>query len=198
LIGTMNGLAKEPITSGSGIYEMKQVGQLSSDEMRNRIANQLVDLSDYVARVKIKGEPEHLIQTLDPKKQAEKPLYGQLLDNRIERIKLHNRTVGYTRPRQEVEVEIRMRQDALRQAQQPQKTEPKPLEMKRKYLVEPEPVQQTTSANQLEQAIAALTPERHKLELQNGLTTLEIFEEWREQEAQKLLTAWLNKLKEAQ
>src|SRR5207244_1300738 len=82
------------------IYEMKQVGQLSSDEMRNRIANQLVDLPDYVARVKIKGEPEHLIQTLDPKKQADKTLYGQLLNDRIERIKLINRTDGYTRPRQ--------------------------------------------------------------------------------------------------
>lgn len=113
-------LAKEPITAGSGIYEMKPVGQMTSDKMRNRIANQLVDLPDYIAKVKIKGEPEHLIQTLDPKKQADKPLYGQLLEDRVEKIKLYTRTAGYTRPRQDVEVEIRMRQDALRQAAQPQ------------------------------------------------------------------------------
>jgi len=110
-------LAKEPITSGSGIYEMKPVGQITSDEMRNRIANQLVDLPDYTTRVKIKGDTEHTIQTIKPVPG----LYGTLLQQRIADIQNRNRKDGFTRPRQEVEVEIRMRQDALIQAQQPQK-----------------------------------------------------------------------------
>lgn len=127
-------LAKEPITSGSGIYEMKPVGQMTSDEMRNRIANELVQLPKYTARVKLTDAGDTIVEHTVVTREPEKGVYGRLLEDRIETIKLHTRTAGYTRPRQDVEVEIRMRQDALKQAQQPlvQKV-PQPLQ--RRFLV---------------------------------------------------------------
>jgi hypothetical protein len=145
-------LAKEPMTSGTGINQTRKRTQLTYlthpretithprktilhpqrtfQDVKNEIANQLVGLPDYSARVKLKGDTEHTNQTIKPTPG----LYGSVLQKRIEYIQNLNRKDGYTRPKQEVEVEIRMRQDALRQAQQPlvQKV-PQPLQ--RRFLV---------------------------------------------------------------
>src|SRR5205823_486760 len=83
-------------------------------------ANMLVGLPDYTARVRIKDDTEHVIQTIQP----EKGMYGKLLQDRIARIQAQNRTDGYVRERITVEGEITKRQTKWgqqpKQPQQPQ------------------------------------------------------------------------------
>ncbi|HYT46536.1 MAG TPA: hypothetical protein VEP90_29685, partial [Methylomirabilota bacterium] len=89
--------------------------QPSEQEMTNRMVRELINLPLYTARVKITtatGIEEHLIRTLEP----EKGIRGTALQARIERIQEHKRTpdergIRYCRLRQEVETEIRQRQE---------------------------------------------------------------------------------------
>ncbi len=89
-------------------------------DMLNEVASQIANLPVYTAKVKItvdEREDEHTIKTLDPKQEPGKPLFGQALQDRIARIQAHNRTpstpgsLPYCRSRQEVEAEIRQRQE---------------------------------------------------------------------------------------
>lgn len=91
-------------------------------QRQNEIANELSNLPMFTARVKIATIApeekliEHSIKTLDPKQHPDKPLFGQALQERIERIKEQNRTPDqfghvYCRPKKEVEEEVRIRQE---------------------------------------------------------------------------------------
>jgi hypothetical protein len=203
---TMNTLAKEPITTGSGITQPRkrvQVNWITHEsekitiprktilhpqrtyaDVLNEMANQLVGLPDYTARVRIKDEEEHLIQTVKPTSGV----YGKGLQRRIADIQARNRKEGFTRSRQEVENEIR-----LRQSVQPEKTGQEPQQPlvlpKRERRI---PLQPAASDSQLEQELEAL----YKQLLTKGLTTLG-FKEWREHEEQQLLIDWLKKQKKA-
>ncbi len=114
---TMQVLADDPILIDTGQHEPIYDKPRSYQDVQNEIANQLVGLPDFMARVRIKDDTEHLIQTLKP----EKGLYGKALQERIERIRKQNITDGYIKDRATVEDEIIKRQSQWKQkAQQPQ------------------------------------------------------------------------------
>lgn len=207
----MQALAKEPITLTSGLSQPRKRTQVTyithesekltiprktilhpqrtHADMLNDIANQLRGLPRFTARVKLTDVSDTIVEYTLTTREPEKGVYGRLLEDRFERIKLHTRTAGYTRPRQDVEVEIRMRQDALRQTQQPlvQKV-PQPLQRQRRYPVEHETVQSlAANDSQLEQELMELWRKARD----KRLTSLE-FKEWCEQEAQ--LIGWLKKI----
>ena len=78
-------------------------------DVQNEIANSLVVLPNFTARVKIastNGTLEHTIKTLQP----EKGIYGKLLQERIARIQVSNMQDGILRNRTDVEAEILQRQ----------------------------------------------------------------------------------------
>src|SRR5258708_2074957 len=83
--------------------------------MTDRMVRELINLPLYTARVKTTtaaGIEEHAIRTLEP----EKGMRGFALQERIDRIRAHNRTpdergVSLCRPRREIEEEIRQRQE---------------------------------------------------------------------------------------
>ena len=84
-------------------------------DVLNEVASQLANLPAFTARAKIatEGKPiEHTIRTLEPER-------GTRLDSiaraRLSDIQAHNRDDGYTRLRQEVEAEIRQRQEQWRE-----------------------------------------------------------------------------------
>ena len=131
-------LFQSPIeTMDSGQYEQDKRtqthyimhSQRAYADMLNEVASRLTNLPLYTAQVKITteaGRAEHTIRTLDPKEQSDRPLFGQALQDRIDRIQEHNRTpdergIRYCRPQQEVEAEIRQRQE---QCSQPPEEEP--------------------------------------------------------------------------
>lgn len=104
--------------------------QRSYADVLNQVASQLANLPLYTARVKITVDGqgvEHTIKTLDPKQEPGRPLFGQALQERITRIQAQNRTpstsgsLPYCRSRQEVEAEIRTRQE---QCSEPPEEEP--------------------------------------------------------------------------
>jgi hypothetical protein len=93
-------------------------------DVHNEVASQLTNLPVFTARVKIatdNGSEEHTIKTLDPKKEHDKPLFGQALQDRIDSIKKQNIQDGYVRDRTAVEAEIRQRQE---QCSEPPEAEP--------------------------------------------------------------------------
>jgi hypothetical protein len=103
-------LNQEPILSGSGMYEMVPVGQMPYAEVANQIANELANLADHTAKIRIKsmsdnGMVEHTIQTLGPERRT--ILRGTALQQRIETIRTQNLRDGLRRPREE---EMRRRQ----------------------------------------------------------------------------------------
>jgi hypothetical protein len=99
--------------------------QPPSQEMTNRMARLLKKLPPYTARVAISTQAEieeHTIRTLEP----EKGIGGAALQERVARIQTYNRTpdergIRACRPRQEIEEEIRKRQE---QCSQPPEAEP--------------------------------------------------------------------------
>jgi hypothetical protein len=102
-------------------------------DVLNEVASQLTNLKVFTARVKIttdNGIEEHMIRTLDPKLDQDKPLFGQALQERIARIQTHNRTplslgsLPYCRSRQEIEAEIRERQAQCSKSSEPPEAEP--------------------------------------------------------------------------
>lgn len=94
-------------------------------DMHNEVASQLTNLGNFVARVRYKNADERLVEciikTLDPKKQPDKPLFGQALQARLDSIKEQNMQNGYLRKRTDVEEEIRQRQE---QCSKPTEDEP--------------------------------------------------------------------------
>jgi hypothetical protein len=82
-------------------------------DMLNEVASEIANLPVYTARVKVatdNGNEEHTIKTLDPKQEHDKPLFGQALQERKDRIKEQNIKDGYIREWTEVEAEIVKRQ----------------------------------------------------------------------------------------
>jgi hypothetical protein len=93
-------------------------------DVLNEVASQIANLPAYTARVKVatdNGNEEHTIKTLDPKQEHDKPLFGQALQERKDRIKEQNIKDGYVRERTEVEAEIIKRQE---QSSQPPEEPP--------------------------------------------------------------------------
>ena len=76
--------------------------------MEAEIARDLTNAPNFTARVKLLSG-EYTIRT----KPAPETLTGNALTERIQAIKKHMRTLGYTRHYQEVEREIRDRQERL-------------------------------------------------------------------------------------
>src|SRR5205085_8767963 len=106
LRSAMEALALDPILVDTGQHEPIYDKPRTYQDVQNEIANMLVGLPDYTARVRIKDDTEHIIQTIQP----EKGVYGKLLQERIARIQAQNRADGYVRERVTVEGEITKRQ----------------------------------------------------------------------------------------
>jgi len=108
----MQALATQPIEDISGVVEEKPGTTMTYADVANQIANELVKLDQYTARVKIASgvkSVEHIIQTLDPKKEHR--LSDAVLNKRIADIQAQNIRDGYMRERAQVEDEIRRRQE---------------------------------------------------------------------------------------
>jgi len=76
--------------------------------MEDEIARDLANAPNFQARVKILTT-EYVIRT----NPAPETLTGNALTQRLQAVKRHMRTLGYTRPYTEVEGEIRARQERL-------------------------------------------------------------------------------------
>ncbi len=111
LRSTMEALAVDPILVDTGQHELIYDTPRTYADVQNEIATRLANLPKFTARVKIVGandKPvEYTIQTLSPDRGVGKVI----LQERIERIREHNICDGYIRSRQEVEEEIRTRQE---------------------------------------------------------------------------------------
>lgn len=127
---TQLALCQNPIeTMESGQYEQDKRtqthyimhAQRAYGDMLNEVASKLTNLPLYTARVRIMtqaGRVEHTIRTINPKEQPERPLFGQALQTRLERIRDRNIQNGYLRERALVEEEIRQRQEQYREPPQ--------------------------------------------------------------------------------
>jgi len=100
----MDVLAREPIMVDTGRYQPKYQNRTYQD-MENQIARDLTNAPNYTARVKLVNAGEYTITT----EPAPETLSGTALTERIQAIKRHMRTLGYTRHYTEVEQEIRER-----------------------------------------------------------------------------------------
>ena len=90
--------------------------------MQNDIANELLHLPKYTARVKLTDASDRIVEHTIITREPEKGVYGRLLQERIEKIKEQNKKpnpYGYTRPRQDIEVEIIKRQTRCRNGSPP-------------------------------------------------------------------------------
>jgi hypothetical protein len=106
----MDILAREPIMVASGQHEPIYDKPRTYADVQHEIATRLASLPKFTARVKITvdGKPvEHTVKTLSP----ERGMRGIALQDRKDRIRANSRTDGYTRKRDEVEEEIRNRQN---------------------------------------------------------------------------------------
>jgi hypothetical protein len=105
----MEALADAPIKDVSR-WEEKALPQRTYADMQGEIANELVHLPRYTARVKLSdgsgNTVEHTIQTIAPTRG----LYGTALQERVETIHQQNIRDKYIRPLNEVEAEITERQ----------------------------------------------------------------------------------------
>jgi hypothetical protein len=104
---TMSILGREPVMIDTGQYQAKYQQRTFAD-MENQLANELVQLGNFHARVKLLTA-EHTIKTLP----APQGLTGEVLTTRINRIKRQMRFLGYTRDAAEVEEEVRKRHNRL-------------------------------------------------------------------------------------
>jgi hypothetical protein len=108
-------LHQKPILAGSGQYEMVPVGQLSPADVADLLASELTTLPDYTAKVRIKDVSskrivEYTVRTVEPERNN--VVWGEALQQRMARIRAQNLRDGVVRPREEVEDEMRRRQDA--------------------------------------------------------------------------------------
>ena len=111
LRAVLHELAVLPIEEESGSWEEQPLVPRTYADVQNEIANSLVGLPNYTARVKIattNGTVEHSIKTFEP----EKGLYGKTLQERIVARQARNLQQGYLRDRTIVEAEIIQRQTA--------------------------------------------------------------------------------------
>src|SRR6266487_2777438 len=121
------------MTTDSGLYQPRKRQQIivrpektlihpqrTYADMLKQVSSELTNLDNFTARVRYKNAGESLVEatirTLDPKQPPEKPLFGQAWQERIARIQAQNRTpdergISHCRPRQEVEAEIKQRQE---------------------------------------------------------------------------------------
>lgn len=112
--GTSSSKSTSYSTSDVQWYDLVDELDQTPAERQDELANELANLPNYTAHIKIavEGKPvEYTIRTLEP----ERGLRGGALHERIERIQAHNRDEGFTRSRQEVEKEISLRQELLRE-----------------------------------------------------------------------------------
>lgn len=104
-------LAREPIMDSSGQTEPIYDKPRTYADVENEIASTLANLPKFTARVKILGiddKPSEItMQTLTP----ERGIGKVALQERIQRIREQNTQNGYIRSRQEVEEELRKRQE---------------------------------------------------------------------------------------
>jgi hypothetical protein len=100
---TMAVLSREPILVDTGQYRPRLQNRTYQD-MENQIARDLTNAPNFTARVKLLSG-EYTIRT----KAAPETLTGNALTERIQAIKRHMHTLGYTRHYLEVEREIRAR-----------------------------------------------------------------------------------------
>jgi hypothetical protein len=107
---TMAILAQEPILVDTGQYQPKYQQRTYAD-MENQIANDLSQLQNFTARVKLVTGEEHVIRT----HPAPQGLSVQALAGRISAIKDRMNALGYTRYAPEVEKDVRDRHERLRQ-----------------------------------------------------------------------------------
>jgi hypothetical protein len=107
----MQVLAVDPILVDTGQHEPIYDKPRTYADVQNEIATRLANLPKFTARVKIIGigdtPVEHTIKTLEP----ERGFRGIALQERIARIQGRDRTDGYTRPKQDIAEEIRVRQE---------------------------------------------------------------------------------------
>lgn len=103
----LGALAKAPILVDTGQYQAKYQNRTFAD-MENEISRDLTQQQNFHAKVKLLTG-EYTIRT----KPAPETLTANALTERIDAIKKHMRTLGYTRHYLEVEREIRDRQERL-------------------------------------------------------------------------------------
>ena len=101
--GAMDGLQNSPILADSGRYEQTEGPRQSFADRANEVANELTHLGKGHAKVKL-PTGEYLLETIVPKTNRKH------LEERKERI-IQNTTKNYCRKVDEIEEEIRKRQD---------------------------------------------------------------------------------------
>ena len=101
--------SNEPLLADTGHY-VPQMRQRSYQDQENLIANELSQLPNYHARVRLLTG-EHVIKTNPPRP----PVCESEIDERIRAIKQRMLFFGITRPYKEVEEEVRERHKALRE-----------------------------------------------------------------------------------
>ncbi len=133
-------LAKEPITSSSGMYEMVEVGRRTVADMVNDMAQELIQLPNHVAYVKrgTSGEKSVKIQTV--------PLEPGCSLEELEQRKrtITENTLPYTTKRAEVEQELQQRHTAYTTGKKPQ-VQPQPQQ--RETTQEPQPAKEETQSH---------------------------------------------------
>jgi hypothetical protein len=105
---TIEILSKEPIMVDTGQFK-ERLQQRTYADMENQIANEIAQLDNFHARVKIVSG-EHVIRT----HPAPQGLSGDLLEARLTRIKRQMRFLGYVRDARDVDEEVRKRHERLR------------------------------------------------------------------------------------
>jgi hypothetical protein len=204
ILYTMDGLAKEPITSGSGLYEQIPVHEMTYADVANQIANQLSRLEKHTAKMRIHGVSntleEYLIET-------EKPGNGiseKTLEERKQRILKNMLAKGIYRSKAEIDTEIRNRHVKLRTALQkpveqkpteqvqkkPETQQPKRLRRIESDIEEKQPAQPVSSYEALKKQELVLVGQklyqiyRDDLRLIPGSVSLS-YKEWEQKELEK-------------
>jgi hypothetical protein len=98
-------LSRTPLLTDTGHFKPR-LQPRSYQDIQNELSNTLSNQPNYQARVKILSQEEYTIRT----KPAPQVLTGEAATERLQAIKRHMLTLGYTRPYRQVEGEIRARQ----------------------------------------------------------------------------------------
>lgn len=142
----MNELAREPITSGAGIYDMLPLHEMTYADVANQIANQLSRLEKHTARVRIHGVSDTLEEYLI---ETEKPGNGineKALEERKQRILASMISQNIYRSKVEIDEEIRNRHVKLRTAsQKPVVQKPTELTQKKQEIQQPKRLRRVES-----------------------------------------------------
>ena len=110
-------------------YDLEDELDQTPAERRDEIANELVKLPKYTARVKLTDENDTVVEYVITTMKPGTGLYGKPLQERIDGIRDNNVRNGYVRKRETVEAEIRHRQEQYSHMPQiPGKRPPQPPE----------------------------------------------------------------------